>query len=458
MTTNCGGIPENALQEMESKFSADPKNKLAQNACFATNPKQLMRNHSNFNKQLHVFSYKVPTECKPMTNQKASGRCWIFACLNAMRCSSLSQFDCDDFEFSQNYLYFWDKLERCNYNLDTYIECAKRGEKFDGRLVSHLLTAPSEDGGQWDMLVNLVEKYGVVPKVCFKDAQSATESRVLCGIINNKMREFCKRLHTMVFDKVSEEEIQKEKSAMLQQIYTILSICLGTPPKTITWEYYDMRKNYKSIGPISPLEFYRERIKPNFDMEEKFCIVNDPRSKNPYNRLYTVEYLNNMSGGRRVLYINQPIEVLKKLSIKSLADGKPVWFGCDVGKYNSIKPEGVLDLEVLDYNLVFGFSGLGLDKGDRLNYGESLMTHAMLITGLNMVKGSGEPEKWRIENSWGDSDGDKGYLVMSDDWFSEFVYEVVIDKKYLTEEILAITKQEPVVLPAWDPMGALAKL
>ncbi|XP_052716298.1 bleomycin hydrolase-like [Crassostrea angulata] len=456
MTTDCGGIPNEVLQDMENKFSADPKNRLAQNVCYTANPKQILKNQSSLNNQVHVFSCKVPTEGKPMSNQKASGRCWIFACLNAMRCSVMPSLQCDELEFSQNYLFFWDKLERCNYNLDSYIECARRGETFEGRLVSHLLTSPSEDGGQWDMLVNLVEKYGVIPKVCFKDAQSAAESRILCGIINNKMREFCKRLQTMVFEKASDEEIQKEKSSMLQQIYTTLSICLGTPPKTITWEYYDKSKKYQKIGPITPLEFYTTKIKPIFNMQDKLCIVNDPRAKNPYNKLYTVEYLNNMTGGRPVLYVNQPIGVLKELTMKSIADGEAVWFGCDVGKYNSIKPDGILDLKALDYNLVFGFSALGLDKEGRLNYGESLMTHAMLITAFH--KENGESTKWRIENSWGDSDGDKGYLIMSDDWFSEFVYEVVIDKKFLTEEILAVTKQTPVVLPAWDPMGALAKL
>ncbi|XP_048751935.2 bleomycin hydrolase-like [Ostrea edulis] len=451
-----GGIPENVLQDMENAFSSDPKNKLAQNVCFMTNPRQVMKSQSDLRDKVHIFNCKVPTEGKPMTNQKASGRCWIFACMNAMRCSVMQLFKCDELEFSQNYLYFWDKLERCNYNLDSYIDCARRGETYEGRLVSHLLVSPSEDGGQWDMLVNLIEKYGVIPKACFKDSESAQQSRSMCGIINNKMREFCKKLHTMVFEKASDEEIQKEKSLMLQQIYSILSICLGTPPKTFTWEYYDKDKKYQKIGPISPVEFYQSKIKPLYNMKDKVCIVNDPRAKNPYNKLYTVEYLNNMTGGQPVLYINQPVSVLKQLTVKSLKEGEVVWFGCDVGKYNSIKPDGVLDLKALDYKLVFGFSGLGLDKEGRLNYGESLMTHAMVITAVHSENDG--PTKWRIENSWGDTDGEKGYLVMSDEWFSEFVYEVVIDKKYLTDEILAVMKQSPVVLPAWDPMGALAKL
>ncbi|KAK3084642.1 hypothetical protein FSP39_016734 [Pinctada imbricata] len=450
------GIPFALLGKYEENFSQEDKNKLAQNVCIKQDLSDVLKRPDVMRKRPHVFNCKVPGEGKPMTNQKASGRCWIFACLNVMRQSFMKAFKVDDFEFSQNHLFFWDKMERANYNLDSYIQCARQGETAGSRLVHHLLINPAEDGGQWDMLINVIEKHGVMPKSCFTEAQSAESSRRMCGLINNKMREFCQKLQKLVTDKATDQDIQKAKEGMLEQIYKILSICLGTPPREFTWEYYNNEKVYNKIGPIKPKDFYDKHVKPLYNVADKVCIVNDPRPQNPYGALYTVDYLGNMSGGKPVLYVNQPIDVLKQLTIESIKAGEAVWFGCDVGKCFSLKPSGILDLQVLDFNLVFGLSVLELSKSDRLMYGESLMTHAMVLTGVNVE--DDKSTKWRVENSWGDSDGDKGYLVMSDDWFSEFVYEVVIDKKFIPDNVLNVLQQKPKVLPAWDPMGALAKL
>lgn len=389
-----------------------------------------------------------------MTNQKSSGRCWIFACLNVIRTQVMKKFKVEDLEFSQNYLFFWDKIERINYMLEAYIDCAQKGEKPDGRLVHHLLHNPTEDGGQWDMLINLVEKYGIVPIQCCPDVQSSESSMRMGRILNNKTREFCMKLQKLVFDGSSEEAIQKTKITMMEEIYRIVSTCLGSPPETFTWEYYDSDKKYNKIGPIKPVDFYKNHIKPIYNMEDKICIVNDPREINVYDKLYTVDYLGNMTGGKMVLYINQPVDMLKKLAMASIQAGEAVWFGCDVGKQFSRKGGGILDLNVIDLDLVFGTSLLNMSKAERLMYGESLMTHAMVLTAVNIE--DDKSTKWRVENSWGDGDGDKGYLVMTDDWFSEFVYEVVIDKKYIPDTILEVLKQTPTVLPAWDPMGSLA--
>lgn len=401
----------------------------------------------------HVFNTKAG-EGKPMTNQKSSGRCWIFACLNVLRVPVAKHFKLEEMEFSQSYLFFWDKLERSSYLLDMFVEIAKKGEAPDGRLLSHLLHNPLDDGGQWDMLVNLVEKYGVVPKAYFPDAHSAEASIRMDRMVNNKIREFCMCIHTMVNGGKSTEEIAAEKTKMLEEIYRICSIALGTPPEQFTWEFYDSEKNYKKIGPIRPVDFYREHIKPLSDLTDMVCLVNDPRPDNAYGKLYTVEYLNNMSAGRTVLYINQSIDVLKQLALAAIRSGEPVWFGCDVGKCFSRKP-GILDLNIVNTELVFGTNLLGLSKAERLQYGESMMTHAMVLTAVH-TEDDEKIIRWRVENSWGDTDGDKGFIVMSDDWFSEFVYEVVVDKKHVPSEILEVLKQTPVVLPAWDPMGSLA--
>ncbi|CAE1269578.1 BLMH [Acanthosepion pharaonis] len=314
----------------------------------------------------HVFNTKIE-EGKPITNQKSSGRCWIFAYLNQTRIPFMEKYELAEFEFSQAYLFFWDKLERSNYLLDAFVHYILIYAK---RVVYH---------------------FGH---------------------------------HSF------------------------------SPPATITWEYYNKNKVYHKVDKITPLEFYKQYVHPCWDVTEMVCLVNDPRANNAYNKLYTVEYLGNVTNGKHVLYINQPAEQLKKFALAQLQDKKSVWFGCDVGKQFQGKQHGVLDLKAHDYKKVFGCEVQTLNKAERLIYRESLMTHAMLFTGVN-VDGE-KTDKWRVENSWGDEDGDKGYLVMTDDWFSEYVYEVVIHKKYLPAEILAILDQNPIVLPAWDPMGSLA--
>ncbi|MGH0180051.1 UNVERIFIED_CONTAM: hypothetical protein FKN15_018491 [Acipenser sinensis] len=269
----------------------------------------------------------------------------------------------------------------------------------------------------------------------------------------------------------------------LVQVFRVVSVCLGSPPSTFTWEYRDKEKNFHRLGPLSPLQFYREHVKPLYNIEDKICLVNDPRPQNPYNKLYGVEFLGNMVGGRGTNYNNQAVEVLKKAAADSIKDGEAVWFGCDVGKHFHGKL-GINDMDVFNHELVFGISVKNLSKAERLIFGDSLMTHAMVLTAvtdklcsieswladlarkgrmevtrsgeLRMEGKEGGYEKWRVENSWGDDRGNKGYLIMTDDWFSEYVYEVVVDKKHLSTEVLEVTKQEPVILPAWDPMGALA--
>jgi len=447
---------------MRKCFVENMKNVLAQNVCTQQDPLLVCIQRNRLQATQHVFSHKVKNEGKPMTDQKSSGRCWIFACLNAMRIPLMEKLNIEECELSQPYLFFWDKVERANYFLNAYIETAKKGEPIDGRLSAFLRTNPAEDGGQWAMLVNIVEKYGVVPKHAMPESNSTESSRRMNATLNNKLREFCMQLRKMVEEGKSEDEILAEKNAMIEQIYRIVSICLGTPPQTFVWEYYDKDKAYHRIPEntsdgITPLDFYRQIVKPVFNMEDKLCLVNDPRPANPYYKLYTVEYLGNLVEGGRTLYINLPVEKLKQFAAKSIKAGEAVWYGCDVGKMFAGKA-GIQDLTILDYNIVFDTSVLGLTKAERLIYGESMMTHAMLLTGIGTDDGSadGMVSKWRVENSWGDDRGSKGYLIMTDEWFSEFAFEVVVDKKYVEEEVIKVLEQEPKTLPAWDPMGALA--
>ncbi|XP_028662514.1 bleomycin hydrolase [Erpetoichthys calabaricus] len=446
--------------EKISSFSKNLKSEqcyiLAQNVSTCNDPLEVCLHRKTVQDTNHVFQHVIPAEGKPVTNQKNSGRCWIFSCLNVMRLPFMKKFNIEEFEFSQSYLFFWDKIERFYFFLHVFVETAQREEPVDGRLVQFLLSNPTNDGGQWDMLTNLIEKYGVMPKKCFPESHSSEASRRMNEILNHKMREYCLRLRNMVTSQAFKTEISDAIDGMMEEVYRVVNICLGSPPESFTWEYRDKEKNFHRIGPLTPLEFYREHVKPLYNVEEKICLVNDPRPQNPYGKLYSVEYLGNMVGGRKTLYNNQPIEKLKKVAADSIKEGEAVWFGCDVGKHFHGKL-GINDMNVFNHELVFGISVKNMSKSERLIFGDSLMTHAMVLTAVTDKENKEDAyEKWRVENSWGDDRGNKGYLIMTDEWFSEYVYEVVVDKKFCSAEVLEVMKQEPVLLPAWDPMGALA--
>ncbi|XP_069617267.1 bleomycin hydrolase [Ranitomeya imitator] len=450
------GLSLDKTAAFRKKLKAEPRFVLAQNVATCSDPLEVCLQRQTVQDSVHVFQHTIPAEGKPVTNQKNSGRCWIFSCLNVMRLPFIKKFNLEEFEFSQSYLFFWDKVERCNYFLNAFVETAHKDEPIDGRLMQFLLSNPSNDGGQWDMLVNLIEKYGVIPKKCFPESHTSEATRRMNDILNHKMREYCLRLRNMVSSGCTEEEISAALDTMIEEVYRVVSICVGSPPETFTWEFRDKEKTYHKIGPVTPQDFYKEHVKPVFNVEDKICLVNDPRPQNPFEKLYTVQFLGNMVEGRKTLYNNQSIEVLKKLAAASIKDGEAVWFGCDVGKHFQGKL-GINDLNIFDHELVFGVSVKNINKAERLIFGDSMMTHAMALTAVTEKDGQeGEFEKWRVENSWGDDRGNKGYLIMTDEWFSEYVYEVVVDKKHVPEEVLEVLKQDPVVLPAWDPMGALA--
>uniref|UniRef100_A0A672I6G7 Bleomycin hydrolase n=1 Tax=Salarias fasciatus TaxID=181472 RepID=A0A672I6G7_SALFA len=422
------------------RLRAEPRYLLAQNVSTCIDPLEVCLHRQTVQDTVHIFQHSIPTEGKPITNQKNSGRCWIFSCLNVMRLPFMKKFNIEEFEFSQSYLFFWDKVERCYYFLQACVETAQRKEPVDGRLVQFLLSNPTNDGGQWDMLVNLIG---------YRTAQRFVHR------LEDGSREYCLRLRNMVASDATKAELSEAVDTMIEEVFRVASVCLGSPPETICWEYRDKDKNFNRMGPLTPQEFYREHVKPLYNIQDKVCLVNDPRPQNPYGKLYSVEFLGNMVGGRSTLYNNQPIQLLKKAAADSIKDGEAVWFGCDVGKHFHGKL-GINDMNVFNHELVFGVSVKNLSKAERLIFGDSLMTHAMILTAVTDKDVKEGYEKWRVENSWGDDRGNKGYLIMTDDWFSEYVYEVVVDKKFLSPEVMEVMQQEPVVLPAWDPMGALA--
>uniref|UniRef100_A0A8C7SAI6 Bleomycin hydrolase n=1 Tax=Oncorhynchus mykiss TaxID=8022 RepID=A0A8C7SAI6_ONCMY len=443
------GLSQEKIASFVKRLRAEPRYLLAQNVSTCIDPLEVCLHRQTVQDTVHIFQHSIPTEGKPITNQKNSGRCWIFSCLNVMRLPFMKKFNIEEFEFSQSYLFFWDKVERCYYFLQACVETAQRKEPVDGRLVQFLLSNPTNDGGQWDMLVNLIGQFIPV-------TQSGECCCFVCIILCHYLREYCLRLRNMVASESTEAELSDAMDTMIEEVFRVATVCLGSPADSIYWEYRDKDKNFHRMGPLSPQQFYKELVKPLYNIQDKVCLVNDPRPQNPYEKLYSVEFLGNMVGGHNTLYNNQPIQLLKKAAADSIKEGEAVWFGCDVGKHFHGKL-GINDMNVFNHELVFGVSIKNLSKAERLIFGDSLMTHAMILTAVtDKVEKDGGYEKWRVENSWGDDRGNKGYLIMTDEWFSEYVYEVVVDKKYLAPEVLEVMQKEPIVLPAWDPMGALA--
>lgn len=444
------------LASYKENFYSNNINKLAQNVCTRSDPLEACLTRKCLEENVHVYSHKVE-EVKPVTNQKSSGRCWLFAALNVARQPFVKHYNLEDFEFSQAHLFYWDKIERANYFLQNIIMTAKRGEEVTGRTVSYILNDPINDGGQWDMVVNLITKYGLMPKKCFPETFSCESSSRLNGILKSKLREYARDLRREIDGGASEEQLTGLQGRMMGEVFRIVGICLGIPPDTFSWQYTDKAKQHTTVGPITALDFYNNYVKPVWNVEDKICLVSDPRESNPFGRTYTVDCLGNMVGGKRIIYNNQPIEVLMNLTRNSIMANEAVWFGCEVSK-RYVAKQGFLDLTAHDYELVFGVEvQTGMDKASRLVYGDSLMTHAMVLTGCHEPEEAGGVVRWRVENSWGEDRGEKGFLMMTSDWFKEFVFEVVVDKSVVPPAILSAGEMEPIVLPAWDPLGALAK-
>ncbi|ORX69536.1 peptidase C1-like family protein [Linderina pennispora] len=435
------------LDHYKENFDADIKNKLATLTISREGYSNALENRYVFTQHPPVFSNKLAIDA-PITNQKSSGRCWLFAGLNMLRQGMMNEHNLEELELSQPYLFFYDKLEKANWFLENILTTID--DDLEGRVVQYLLKDPVGDGGQWDMFVALIEKYGVVTKAAYPETFHTSSSGQMDKLITSKLREYAKDLRGMHAKGAKVLQLRAMKDQMLEEIHKILVISLGHPPAKFDWVFYDKDKGFHEFCNLSPLQFYHDHVK--LDCKQTVSLIHDPR--NAYMKKYTVKYLGNVVGAEDVHYINLPVEELKKYAAKVIKDGRPVWFGCDVGQFHS-RDKGMMDTELIDYKTGFGF-GINVTKAERLQYGDSMMTHAMVLTGLHSEEGN-KVVRWRIENSWGEDYGNKGYLTMTDRWFDEFVYQIVLEKKDLPKEILDVLDQDAVVLPPWDPMGALAQ-
>ncbi|HEM2796514.1 TPA: aminopeptidase C [Streptococcus suis] len=395
----------------------------------------------------YVFSIDLTKDA--VSNQKASGRCWMFAALNTFRHKLISDFKLENFELSQAHTFFWDKYEKSNWFLEQIIATAD--QEIGSRKVKFLLDTPQQDGGQWDMVVALFEKYGVVPKSVYPESISSSASRELNQYLNKLLRQDAQILRDLLAKGASPEEVQTQKENWLQEIFNFLAVNLGLPPRSFDFAYRDKDNVYHRDTNVTPQAFYEKYV--GLKLSDYVSIINAPTTDKPYNKSYTVELLGNVVGAPAVRYLNVEMNRFKELAIAQLKAGESVWFGSDVGQ-SSNRQTGIMATNTYDFS-----SGLGIhfhqDKAGRLDYSESLMTHAMVLTGVDLDDNE-KPLKWKVENSWGDKVGDKGYFVASDSWMDEYTYQIVVRKEFLTPEELAAYQAQPQVLAPWDPMGALA--
>ena len=427
-------------------FRSDPRNQLMQNAVTQRDVNEVALDHRVVTGATHNFSTLLD-EWTP-TNQGASGRCWLFSGLNLFRIDTMKKLNVRQFEFSQSYMMFWDKVERANFVLEAVIETADR--PVDDRVVQHLMQAPVEDAGQWDMFINLVDRYGVVPKAAMPETESSGNTRQMNSMLYYQVRQGAAAIRKLYQEEAGLDAMRQAKLDTLKSVYRILCIHLGSPPSTIDWQWRDREGAFHRDGELTPIEFAKRYLVT--DYADIVCLVNDPRPNHPYFQTYTIGYLGNVVGSRSVRYLNIPIQVMKDITARQLQDGCPVWMGCDTGKQNHRKL-GLWDANLFDYAGVYG-ARFDMDKAARLEYGQTQMTHAMLFTGVDVVDGS--PRRWRVENSYGDSVGDKGFFLMNDSWFDEYMFEIAVPRSYLSPELVDALETEPIVLPPWDPMGALA--
>lgn len=396
------------------------------------------------------YSFSIDLTKDAVSNQKASGRCWMFAALNTFRHKLISEFKLENFELSQAHTFFWDKYEKSNWFLEKIIETSD--QELGSRKVKFLLDVPQQDGGQWDMVVSLFEKYGVVPKSVYPESISSSNSRELNQYLNKLLRQDAQILRELIAGGADAQAVQGKKEELLQEIFNFLAMNLGLPPRSFDFSYRDKDNNFHTDKQITPQEFYEKYV--GLKLNDYVSIINAPTADKPYGKSYTVELLGNVVGSRDVRYLNLDMNRFKELAIAQLQAGETIWFGSDVGQLSNRK-SGIMATNTYDFTSSMDIQ-LTQDKAGRLDYSESLMTHAMVLTGVDLDE-NGKATKWKVENSWGDKVGEKGYFVASDAWMDEFTYQIVVRKEFLSPEELAAYQAEPQVLAPWDPMGALAK-
>ena len=452
VTVSSGISPEpvekSFVEKCESEFAGSAENRVRQNVLAETPVGKVVLNHSVAINRDHTFSHLL--DDWSVTNQKSSGRCWSFAGLNLFRVGAMKKMKLKTFEFSQNYIMFWDKFEKANHFLEAILDTAS--QPVDDRTVHFLIGSPIIDGGQWDMFVNIVRKYGAVPRAAMPETRSSSETGGMNNTLTAKLRLGAKSLRDAHAAGASLADLRTEKRTILTAIYSILRIHLGDPPTSFKWQWKDEDQNFHREYFDHPQQFAEKYIDIPYD--DFVSLVHDPRRSSPRGKRFTVEYLGNVAEEGTVSYLNADIDLIKDIAARTIVGGEPVWFGCDAGQMFH-RDKSILDAELYDYESFYGADLFLRSKEERLLYRSTAMNHAMLFTGVDIEEEL--PVKWRIENSWGEKGEAKGFFLMNDSWFNEHIFEIAARKSDLPEELQKSLIEDPIVLPAWDPMGSLAR-
>ena len=446
--TQTGVITNSQIEHYRDEFATHPATKALQNAITSGELHDVALDREVVTST--DFTFSTLLDEWEVTSQKQSGRCWMFAALNLFRVGAMKKMNLANFEFSQNYTFFWDKFERANWFLQQIIDTASLPQ--DDRTVGFLLDYPLDDGGQWNMFLNLVRKHGLVPQAVMPETISSSKSRPMNAQVIHKLRGTAHTLRTMHAQGASNDELDATRRESMSDVWRMLCLHLGTPPASFNWQWNDKDKNFHRDGTMTPQSFAAKYV--DLPIDEYVCLVHDPRKTSPFGKTFTVDRLGNVVGGERVIYLNIEMDLMKTITCNVLESGEPVWFGCDVGPQMH-RELGLWDAKLFDFPAIYD-TDYTLDKAGRLEYHQSAMTHAMLFTGVDVVDGA--PRRWRVENSWGaEKSGRKGYYTMNDSWFDDYMFEIAARKSMLPEHLQSALDEEPIVLPAWDPMGSLAR-
>jgi len=436
---NPADLSEEVIQQLRQSLEDDAHTRMLINAITNNEVNNLVLNRERINSHNEIFN--IQTEAKGITDQKSTGRCWMFAGLNIMRPSVMKKYNLAEFEFSQSYLFFWDKIEKANMFLEAVI--AMRDRDVNDRELQILIASPVADGGWWNYVVSLIEKYGVVPQDVFPETHNSSSSGRMNKAVETLARQYAAELRKMAEDGKDEDVLRARKNEMLKQIYRMLVLHLGIPPEKFVWRFQDSDKKIVEQT-HTPKSFFAETVA--FDLSQYVSIFDYPVHK--YAQRYQIDYCRNMWDMADMDFINLPIDSLKVLGLRSLQAGEPVWFAADVG-WQMERKLGIMAADIYDYSALYRIP-FSINKADRLSFRATSPNHAMILIAADLQ--DDKAVKWRVENSWGTDNGSKGYWTMYDGWFNEYVFTIIINQKYLAEDTKKLLKMKPQRLPAWDPM------
>lgn len=439
-----GGITPEMMQQIKAAQPAAGTTTALRNALAGTSINQLSKTAVNPAENDTYFSNTVPS--RGITDQQSSGRCWLFTGMNVMRAQMINKYDLGAFQFSQSYSFFYDQLEKANLFLQAVIDNAKK--PMDDKLVEWLFKNPLSDGGTFCGVIDVVSKYGLVPAEVMPESYSANNTSQMARILSLKLREYGLTLRKAAAGGAKPAQLEKRKTEMLATVYRILTICLGEPVQEFTWTRKSADGKPVETKTYTPLSFYKEYV--GTDLKNTYVmLMNDP--SRPYHKTYTIDMDRHSYDGAQWTYLNLPMDEIKQMAIASIKDSTMMYYSCDVGKFLNGKT-GILSLQNYDYESLFG-TDFPMTKAERISTFASASSHAMTLMGVDL-DADGKPVKWMVENSWGAASGHNGHLIMTDEWFDEYSFRLVVDKKYVPAATLKLFDQKPTVLPAWDPLFA----